>query len=211
MIKVLVIDDHIALTEGTKSILESSNDILVDTLSPPFSIESIISQDYSKYDVVLMDINLGLSITGIEVSKMILKREPDCKIIVYTGYDIADYFEEAINNGLYGAINKNITKQKIIAYINEVLEGNLILSIEILKRAFKRKNNPINQSEITYTERERKILNHLGEGLTNQEISDKLYVSKRTVEYSLTDIFQKLGVSSRSEAVLIAKSEGLIN
>lgn len=210
MVKVLVIDDHIALTEGTKSILESSKDLSVDTLHPPFSIDSIISHDYSLYDVVLMDINLGLEMTGIDVSKKILKKEPGCKIILYTGYDVTDYFEEAVNNGLYGAINKNITKQRIIDYIDQVLDGNLIMPIGILRRALKRKNNPITYKN-TYTEREFRILKYIGEGMTNQEISDELYVSKRTVEYSLTDIFQKLGVSSRSEAVLIARSEGLIS
>lgn len=209
MINVLVVDDHIAVTEGAKAILESSNEIKVDTLSPPYSLDSFRQEDYSKYDIVLMDINLGIDTNGLEVSKEILKTQPDSKIILYTGYDIEDYFIEAIKCGLYGAIHKNTPKQDFLNYIDYVLKGKCIISVDLLKRTVKEEEPEI-EEEPKYTDRELKIIEYLGEGLTNQEISDRLYVSKRTVEYSLTEIFQKLGVSSRIEAVLIAKSEGLL-
>ena len=209
MVNVLVVDDHIAVTEGTKAILETCNDIFVDTLSPPFSIDLIKDKDYAKYDVILMDINLGLDQNGIEVSKLILKDQPECKIIIYTGYDIEDYFLEAVKNGIYGAINKNTTKQSIVTYIHHVLNGEIVMSLELCKRSLKTSAKPPRE-KVGYTERERKILELLGEGLTNQEIADRIYVSKRTVEYSITEIFNKLNVSSRAEAVLIAKSEGLL-
>lgn len=98
MKKILVIDDHPAVMEGTKTILETDANLSVDCLSPDASEHFVHNHDFAAYDLILMDLNLG-EINGMELSKKILKENPLCKIIVYTGYEVEDYFEEAIVQG----------------------------------------------------------------------------------------------------------------
>lgn len=213
MINLLVVDDHIAITAGTKSILETKGDLHVDSLTPPLSDEDLLKIDFSSYEIILMDLNLGENnINGLELSKKILEAYPKCRIILYTGYDVEDYFDAAISAGLYGAINKNKSKEKILNYINHVLNDEIIVPLKVYKK--KAKSEATTKTEVTeeihLAPREKSILEALAESLTNQEIAEKLNVSKRTVEYSLTGIFNKLKVTSRIEAVLIAKSQGII-
>ncbi|MED8020554.1 hotdog fold thioesterase [Bacillus glycinifermentans] len=99
MRRLLVIDDHPAVMEGTKAILETNQDFLVDCLSPEASEQFLTKHDFSAYDLILMDLNLG-EINGMDLSKKILETCSSCKIIVYTGYEVEDYFEEAIRSGM---------------------------------------------------------------------------------------------------------------
>lgn len=109
MKKILVIDDHPAVMEGTKSILESDQQLSVDCLSPDAEGAFLKTHDFSIYDVILMDLNLG-DINGMDIAKQILETNQQVKIIIYTGYEVDDYFEEAIRAGLHGAISKTETK-----------------------------------------------------------------------------------------------------
>lgn len=93
MKKILVIDDHPAVMEGTKSILESDQQLSVDCLSPDAEAAFLKTHDFSIYDVILMDLNLG-DINGMDIAKQILETNQQVKIIIYTGYEVDDYFEE---------------------------------------------------------------------------------------------------------------------
>ncbi|MBU7595855.1 LuxR C-terminal-related transcriptional regulator (plasmid) [Metabacillus halosaccharovorans] len=211
MMNLLVIDDHIAITAGTKSILETNNDLNVDTLSPPFSEDVLSEIPFDKFDIILMDFNLGEdTINGLELSKKILEEYPNSRIILYTGYEIRDYFDVAVTNGLYGAISKNAKKEEIMDYITHVLNDEIVVPLKIYKKIAKPESPTTIEEEIEFSKRERAILKALAESKTNQEIAEMLKISKRTVEYTLTSIFSKLNVNSRMEAVLIAKSEGLL-
>jgi len=211
MIHILVIDDHPAVREGTKSILENEDDVSVECLNPPYTVEKIQKIDFSPFDVILMDINLG-DINGIELAKAIMEKKVSCKVLLYTGYDIEDYLEDAIQIGVHGAISKTESKDKILSNIRHALDGDIILPYHfvqklILKNILKEKE--ANQVD-PLTDREKLILIEVEKGLTNQDIADQLHLSKRSIEYSLTSIFNKLNVGSRTEAVLVAKSEGII-
>lgn len=213
MIHILVVDDHPAVREGTKAILETESDVRVSCLNPPYSIDVIKHISFHEYDVVLMDMNLG-DINGMELSTEIIKHSEDCKIILYTGYDVEDYFEEAIRLGIHGAISKTETKEKILSSIRHVLSGDIVVPYSYLKSLIlqqKMKSNSGSNDIEALTDREKAILQEVERGLTNQEIADKLHLSKRSIEYSLTSIFNKLNVGSRTEAVLISKSEGIID
>lgn len=112
MKKILVIDDHPAVMEGTKTILETDTNLSVDCLSPDASEQFVLRHDFSAYDLILMDLNLGDDISGIELSKKILKENPLCKIIVYTGYEVEDYFEESIRAACMAPSAKPNLKRK---------------------------------------------------------------------------------------------------
>ncbi|MGG0625945.1 response regulator transcription factor [Bacillus altitudinis] len=213
MKKILVIDDHSAVMEGTKSILESDQQLSVDCLSPDAEGAFLKTHDFSIYDVILMDLNLG-DINGMDIAKQILETNQQVKIIIYTGYEVDDYFEEAIRAGLHGAISKTETKDKIIEYIHRTLQGEVVIQLSYLKKLISQQQEKPEQAQQTdhelLTERECLILREVEKGYTNQEIADVLHLSKRSIEYSLTSIFNKLNVGSRTEAVLIAKSESVL-
>lgn len=213
MKKILVIDDHPAVMEGTKSILESHQQLSVDCLSPDAEGAFLKTHDFSIYDVILMDLNLG-DINGMDIAKQILETNQQVKIIIYTGYEVDDYFEEAIRAGLHGAISKTETKDKIIEYIHRTLQGEVVIQLSYLKKLISQQQEKPEQAQQTdhelLTERECLILREVEKGYTNQEIADVLHLSKRSIEYSLTSIFNKLNVGSRTEAVLIAKSESVL-
>ncbi|AOC55597.1 MULTISPECIES: response regulator transcription factor [Bacillus] len=213
MKKILVIDDHPAVMEGTKSILESDQQLSVDCLSPDAEAAFLKTHDFSIYDVILMDLNLG-DINGMDIAKQILETNQLVKIIIYTGYEVDDYFEEAIRAGLHGAISKTETKDKIIEYIHRTLQGEVVIQLSYLKKLISQQQEKPEQAQQTdhelLTERECLILREVEKGYTNQEIADVLHLSKRSIEYSLTSIFNKLNVGSRTEAVLIAKSESVL-
>nr|MDH3174964.1 response regulator transcription factor [Bacillus pumilus] len=213
MKKILVIDDHPAVMEGTKSILESDQQLSVDCLSPDAEAAFLKTHDFSIYDVILMDLNLG-DINGMDIAKQILETNQQVKIIIYTGYEVDDYFEEAIRVGLHGAISKTETKDKIIEYIHRTLQGEVVIQLSYLKKLISQQQEKPEQAQQTdhelLTERECLILREVEKGYTNQEIADVLHLSKRSIEYSLTSIFNKLNVGSRTEAVLIAKSESVL-
>ncbi|QNG60659.1 response regulator transcription factor [Metabacillus idriensis] len=213
MIHVLVVDDHPAVREGTKAILETDSDVRVSYLNPPYTIDVIQQISFNEYDVVLMDMNLG-DINGMELSTEIIKHSEECKIILYTGYDVEDYFDEAIRLGIHGAISKTETKEKILSSIRHALNGDVVVPYPYLKALIlqqKHKSSVSQNDTESLNDREKAILQEVERGLTNQEIADKLHLSKRSIEYSLTSIFHKLNVGSRTEAVLISKSEGIID
>ncbi|NPC93977.1 response regulator transcription factor [Bacillus sp. WMMC1349] len=207
MRRLLVIDDHPAVMEGTKAILETNQDFLVDCLSPEASEHFLMKYDFSAYDLILMDLNLG-EINGMDLAEKILKKCSTCKMIVYTGYEVEDYFEEAIRVGMHGAISKTESKETIIEYIYQILDGKIVVDYDYLKDLITKQDADGKKSKKDIlTERERLILQEVEKGFTNQEIADTLHLSKRSIEYSLTSVFNKLNVGSRTEAVLIAKSE----
>lgn len=212
MIHILVVDDHPAVREGTKAILEAEPGIQVDCLDPPYTVEAIKKIDFTPFDVILMDLNLG-DINGMELSKTIIHMKHSCKIILYTGYDVEDYFDEAIRMGIHGAVSKTESKNKLLSYIRHAIEGDIIVPYQYFKNLLGQKQSNISQTESAsdvLNDREKAILHEVEKGLTNQEIADNLHLSKRSIEYSLTSIFNKLNVSTRTEAVLIAKAEGII-
>lgn len=212
MIHILVVDDHPAVREGTKAILEAELGIRVDCLIPPYTIEALDKIDLTPFDIILMDLNLG-EINGIELSKAILRMQHSCKVILYTGYDVEDYFEEALRLGIHGVVSKTESKEKLLSFIRHAMDGDIVVPYQFFKKLLSQKQIKISSTESinqVFNEREKAILQEVEKGLTNQEIADYLHLSKRSIEYSLTSIFNKLNVSTRTEAVLIAKAEGII-
>lgn len=212
MIHILVVDDHPAVREGTKAILEAEPGVQVECLNPPYTVEEMKNVNFAPFDVILMDLNLG-DINGMELSSAILSHHPASKVILYTGYDVEDYFEEALEIGILGAVSKTESKEKLLDYIRHAINGEIVIPFQYFKCLLLEKKSITIEAEgydVVFNEREKSILHEVEKGLTNQEIADHLHLSKRSIEYSLTSIFTKLDVSSRTEAVLIAKAKGII-
>jgi two-component system competent response regulator ComA len=213
MIKILLIDDHLAVAQGTKVLIEQEPEYHVTICSTPSELFLLIKDE--SFDILLIDINMP-EINGLELSKEILTLYPLSRIIIYTGFDISFHINLITEIKVSGFISKTASREQIINTIECVLSGNTIIPLDIFWKLrcdtfmydTSDKENALNN--ITLNEREQNILVAVSNGYTNREISELLLISQRSVEYALTNIFNKLNVKSRTEALMKIKTYNLL-
>lgn len=213
MIRVLLVDDHPSVGEGTKHMIEQDPDIQVTIV---FSgIEALERIEQNKFDVMLFDLNMPV-ISGLELTKRVIASDLDAVVLIYTGYDLATHYNMLLDAGVSGFISKASTREQLITAIRCALRGEAVVPVQLLKQ-LRRSEVRFQQSdgkvieEVSINEKEQLILREVATGGSNKEIAAKLFMSQRTVEYNLTRIFEKLNVRSRSEAIVEAGRLGLIN
>jgi len=212
-IRVLIVDDHIAVSQGMKAVLEHKADMIVTVLSSAFETIKLVKQEH--FDVILLDLHMP-ELNGMELAQSILDERPGSKIVVWTGFDLAAHMNLLIEAGVYGFISKASSTEDIMISITAAARGLSILPVSILRQLTKKAEGPhIKDTEaketIHLTEKEKKILELIAEGLTNREIAEALYMSQRAVEYALTRLFGQLGARSRTEALMKARQYGLVS
>ena len=209
-IKVIVADDHAVVREGITRILATSDRIELVGEAETGDQAWLLIKDLTP-DVALLDIRMP-SMTGIDIIKSINSADLNTKSLILTNYDNPDYNLEAISEGAHGYILKAIDPNSLIKSVIAVYEGEVVLDPEVASLVAKtwRERNSRTSSTMgisSLTTRERETLKLACDGLRNREISDEMGISVRTVEGHFNRIFSKLGVSSRTEAVLQAVSE----
>ena len=209
-IKVIVADDHAVVREGITRILATSDRIELVGEAETGDQAWLLIKDLSP-DVAVLDIRMP-SMTGIDIIRSINAANLSTKSLILTNYDNPDYILEAISEGAHGYILKAIDPNSLIKSVIAVYEGEVFLDPEVATLVAKtwRERNSRTSSTIgisSLTIREKETLKLACDGLRNREISDEMGISVRTVEGHFNRIFSKLGVSSRTEAVLQAVSE----
>ena len=209
-IKVIVADDHAVVREGITRILATSDRIELVGEAETGDQAWLLIKDLTP-DVALLDIRMP-SMTGIDIIKSINSADLNTKSLLLTSYDNPDYILEAISEGAHGYILKAIDPNSLIKSVIAVYEGEVVLDPEVASLVAKtwRERNSRTSSTMgisSLTTREKETLKLACDGLRNREISDEMGISVRTVEGHFNRIFSKLGVSSRTEAVLQAVSE----
>ena len=209
-IKVIVADDHAVVREGITRILATSDRIELVGEAETGDQAWLLIKDLSP-DVAVLDIRMTL-MTGIDIIRSINAANLSTKSLILTNYDNPDYILEAISEGAHGYILKAIDPNSLIKSVIAVYEGEVVLDPEVATLVAKtwRERNSRTSSTIgisSLTIREKETLKLACDGLRNREISDEMGISVRTVEGHFNRIFSKLGVSSRTEAVLQAVSE----
>ncbi|WP_028559082.1 response regulator transcription factor [Paenibacillus pinihumi] len=213
MIRVLLVDDHPSVGEGTKHMIEHDSDMKVTIVFSGAEALQLIEQE--EFDVMLFDLNMPV-ISGLELTRRVTGAHPDTVVLIYTGYDIAAHFNMLIEAGASGFISKASSREQLITTIRCSLRGEAVIPVPLL-RQLRRSEVRFQQSdgqvieEVSINEKEQQILREVAKGSSNREIATKLYMSQRTVEYNLTRIFEKLKVRSRSEAISESNRLGLIN
>ena len=192
--KILLIDDHKLFSQSIKLILELSEDIERVDLIDDFS--SVLDFPYDDYDIILIDINLTslYQEDGLSLAQTIIKNGCSAKIVILTGYSKKMYEYRAKIMGSWGFLDKSIAPRELLQNLIEIYQGRKIFSDEVVVDVL--------------TSREIEILELVRKGLSIDDICEKVYVSKRTVSNHLSNIFSKLGVSSRQEAIHIAEQLG---
>ncbi|HBU84676.1 response regulator transcription factor [Paenibacillus sp. UMB7766-LJ446] len=212
MIRILLVDDHPSVGEGTKLLLEQDPEIQVTALTLP--MEALERLQIENFDLLLFDLNMP-GISGLELTKRVISLDPENRILIYTGYDISPNFNILIDSGVTGFVSKTATREQLLTAIRCAMRDEAVIPVHLLRQLrrseihlSKRKDQTLNK--VSITEREQEILQEVASGRSNKEIAAKLLMSQRTVEYSLTRVFEKLGVRSRSEAITEAMRIGLL-
>jgi DNA-binding NarL/FixJ family response regulator len=209
MIKVSIIEDHKEFREGLAFLLDASEGfICVDSFS---SAEDGIKGLTGKEDVVLLDINLP-NLSGIEAIPLIKEKFPSLKIIMLTIFDDDENIMEAILAGADGYLLKKTTPVQVLSSLKECMEGGSPITPSIAKKVlnlFKQKI-PKKNDDFALTQREIEILNCLVDGMNNETIAKKFFISVQTVRNHIRHIYEKLQVHSKSQAVVKAIREGLV-
>ena len=149
---------------------------------------------------------------GHDLAKRVIELDPLAKIIIYTGYELEQYFNSLIESGVLGFLSKTDSEEQMIKTIRGLLQNDAVIPIHLLQ--YLRKDNELLElkpkKKNPLTPKEQAILEQVALGKTNTEIATAIYLSTRTVEYHLTSIFKKLKVSSRTAAVAKAREWNII-
>ena len=214
-IHVLIADDHTLFREGLRALFTALPDI--EVVGEAAEGESAIKQvDALQPDVVLMDINMP-GVNGIEATRRILSNHPNLGIIMVTMLEDDASVFSAMRAGARGYVLKGAHHDEILQAIRAVAAGQAVFGPAIAARMmnFCQGLNPAGQAAHSaaafpeLTEREREVLTLIAQGVSNKEIAEKLVISMKTVSNHITNIFSKLQVADRAQAIIRAREAGL--
>ncbi len=194
--KIAITDDHRMVLKGIIAMLENTSEIkIVGTYEN--AEETIKNLESNLPDVLLLDINLP-DMNGIDLSKILLKKYPDLKIIALTNFEDISFVKRMLKNGVHGYLLKNTDKLELLEAIKVVLLGEQYLHKDIKKKLLYQSTtkNTTNNLLVNLTRREKEVLQEIYEELTTQEISEKLFISPKTVETHRMNIMSKLGAKN---------------
>lgn len=187
--------------QGTKLFLEGEGIQVVAEAAD--GREAVEMARTLRPDVVVMDIHMP-ELTGIEATRRIRHDNPDVRVLVLTAYDNPAYVHALLEAGADGFVLKTAELQQLLRALREVAVGQTAFDPDVLHRA------ALDPATESLTERERDVLTQAAHGLTNKQIGAALFISDRTVQGHLQNVYQKLGVTTRTEAVTTALARGLI-
>jgi two-component system, NarL family, response regulator len=199
---VLIVDDHALLRTGVANIINQEPDLQV-IAEAANGAEGIDAFERHHPDVTLLDLRMPV-MEGVEAVRQIRARDPLAKVIILTTYDADEDIARALSAGAKAYVLKDISADALIACIHEVLNGKTYLAPAAAAKLAER------VTQIQLTPRELATLRLMAEGKSNKEVANELGISERTVKTHLGHLFEKLGVTNRTEAVKVATRRGLV-
>jgi DNA-binding NarL/FixJ family response regulator len=206
-LKVLIAEDHRLVSQGLEAMLSLSDDLeLVGTVG---SGESAVAKaEADPVDVVLMDVNLGPSMNGIEATRQIKKSAPMTKVLVLSMFTDPATVAEAVKAGADGYLSKGASRESVERAIKDVHHGRSVLDPNVTDGIFGRIGG---RDPHALTDRELTVLQQLTHGKSTRAVAGHIHVSEETVKTYLKQIFRKLEVRDRTEAVAEAFRRGLVH
>jgi len=211
-LKIMIVDDHLVVREGLKQLLEIEDwiEVIAEAAS---GLECLSTLEEICPDLIFMDIMMP-GINGIETARQISEKYPHIKIIMLTIYGDEKFVTEAIKAGAKGYVLKNVNRDELMKIIRHVMRDRAFLDPAVAGMVFDHLRQDTQVSEMAteekLTRRELEILQLMTKGDTNKEIGKTLFISEHTVRSHMKNIYRKLSVKSKSQAVAVAITKGLI-
>ena len=210
-ITILLAEDHIIVREGTRELLQHQPDMEVVGEASDGE-EAVILAKQLKPDVIVMDIAMP-KLNGIEATKQIKKFRPATAVLILTAYDTDQYIMALLEAGAAGYLLKSVRGNQLIDAIRAVYAGESVLQPSTTRRVIEQLKAKASGEEevpsfLPLSDREMEVLRLSAKGVSNKGIADTLFLSNRTVQSHLSNIFKKLAVASRTEAVLFGLKRG---
>ena len=202
---IVIIEDNIDFSNTLKDLIDLEDQYCVKNQFNNGE-EALLYLKKETIDIVLMDIDLP-GMNGIECTQKIRKESPQTLIIVITIFENSKTVLDALKSGAIGYLTKNIKREQLINALNEAINGGAPMSMNIAKMVVNSFQKSINTP---LTSRETEILSLLSQGKSYQSIADFLFISKETVKSHIKNIYVKLQVESKEEAIHIANKNKLI-
>jgi DNA-binding NarL/FixJ family response regulator len=213
--RVLIVDDHILFREGLSGLLRSQNDM--EVVGECGSVREAIDLSREvKPEVILMDFSLPDG-TGLDATRAVLAEAPDTQIIFLTVHDNDERLIAAMRAGAKGYLLKNLSVNKLLASLRALERGEAAISRTMMARILEEfaqstpSTSPSPSPLVGLTSREIEVLQELADGITNQEIATRLFISENTVKNHIHNILEKLNLHNRREAIDFARKYGLVS
>jgi DNA-binding NarL/FixJ family response regulator len=211
-IRIVLADDHVMVRQGIRQFLEEAGDVEVIAEAGD-GAEAVRAVEAHQPDVAVLDIRMP-GVTGVEATRQIKARFPQVRVLVLTAYDDDPYVFALLQAGADGYVLKTASGDELVRAVRTVHGGRTALSPEIAAKVVRqatsgRPEGAADQVE-PLTDREIEVLRLAARGLTNRAIGHELGISHRTVQGHLANIYGKMGVNSRTEAVTEALRRGWI-
>ncbi|MBU5423020.1 response regulator transcription factor [Cellulomonas hominis] len=219
MITVLLVDDHPLVRMGFRLMVESAGDL--EVVGEAGDGRTAVQQTAAlRPQVVLMDVRMP-GTDGIEATREIVTADPHVRVLVLTTFDLDEYAFAALRAGASGFLVKDAAPTELVAAVRTVAAGDAVVSPRITRRMLEmfaralpahddRSDDGTDPRLAVLTPRELEVLRCVGEGRSNSEIAEQLYVSEATVKTHLARILPKLGARDRVQAVVLAYETGLV-
>ncbi|GIO84128.1 DNA-binding response regulator [Paenibacillus faecis] len=212
--KVLIVDDHSIVREGLKLILETDERFAIIGEAENGRIALQLLEELDP-DVILMDLNMPV-MSGLEAMKVLKDHPKQVPVIILTTYNEDELMVSGLALGAKGYLLKDTNRDNLFRTIESAVRGEALLQADILAKVFEAKNREEaaghrETDEPSLTEREILILQFVARGYKSKEIGFDVGISERTVKAHLTNIYNKLGVDSRSQAVATAMERGILH
>jgi two-component system, NarL family, response regulator DevR len=199
-IRVLLVDDHEIVRRGLRDLLDGEPGIEVVAEAGSVS-EALVRANAEKPDVAVVDVRLPDG-DGVALCRSLRSLEPAPACLVLTAFDDEQALVEAIMAGASGYLLKQVRGQDVVHAVREVAAGRSLLDPVTTARVLERMRRSAQTDELAaLTERERKVLELIGEGLSNREIGERLFLAEKTVKNYVTSVLAKLGMERRTQAV----------
>ena len=209
--KVIICDDQAIVRDGLEMLLKLEPDIdVVGIAEDGAAAVEMVAQ--KTPDLVLMDLKMPI-MNGVEATRQIRTKYPEVKVLVLTTYDDDEWVFDAIQAGASGYLLKDTPRDEVVKAIRGTVTGKTYVDPsvagKVLSQASSHQTQPATLITSKLTEREIEVLRLLAKGLSNADISDRLFLSEGTVRNHVSAILAKLGVSDRTQAAVIAIQHGL--
>ena len=209
LIRVLIVEDNPYIREGWTTILDSDKKIVVKS-SFRSCEEALESEDIAWTDIILLDIQLP-GLMGSDGVEKFLEINPKLAIIMITVLEDSEHIFKSLQNGAIGYLIKKVSPDELVQAVKDAFEGGSPMSPAIARKVIASMQlKPKMQKEYSLTERETEVLSLLGEGNSYSSIADEIHLSVDGVGYHIRNIYRKLQVNSKAEAVAKGISNGLI-